>query len=61
MLESIKLKNFSYPQIFDQQSLKTYAERQVIQNFELKTVLTNIYTVHFVFIIEEDALPSQTS
>ena len=61
MLGSIKSKNFRYPQILDQQSLQTYAESHIVQILELESVSTMIYIVYFVFFVEQDAPPSQTS
>ena len=58
MLGSMKFKNFIYPQIFDQQSLKSYAESHNIKILELNTVLTKVHTIHFVLNVKQDTLSS---
>ena len=61
MIGSLKSKKFVYSQIFDQQSLRTKAESHIIRFLELISVVTNIQIIHFVFIVEHDTPPSQTS
>ena len=50
-----------YPQILVQQSMQTWAESNIVQILELKSVATKIQVVHFVFYVEHDAPPSQKS
>ena len=61
MLGLIKSKNFNHPQIFDEQSLETYAESHIIKTLKLESVSTMIHIVQFVFIVEQDAPHWKTS
>ena len=56
------MKNFIYPQIFDKKkSLRTQALSHIIQISELEFEATKMQIVNFVFNVEQDAPPPQSS